>query len=329
MNTTQTMNGSTTPLERARALFQEGDLDGSEKVLTELVTSGVNTGEGLYGLGVIRLAQGNLEAATSHFSQSLQLDPQNANAMYQLGVIAERRSSSEEAQALYARALAANPNHRGAAARIAQIKRLPPYAPIAPPAAPAVHSEASPLQQFGVYEFLRRDASVLSQQTLQLIDALRMSVRPSISASLGSLLPSAAAFVLIALLGAASASAAALPLMLIAAAAFTWKLLSISTTKITIDKGRVQVERGLFSRTTDNIELWRVQDIDLYRSPLNRITGDGVLVFNIPNQGTPTRQKLELAGIAQGERLQEVYQQLLNFVFVLRSNPIVKGIIAY
>jgi hypothetical protein len=65
------------------------------------------------------------------------------------------------------------------------------------------------------------------------------------------------------------------------------------------------------------------------------MTGDGTLVLTLTFDpyGEHRRWRhrgvsvVKVPGIAQGAQLKELYQSLLNLVFLLRGNPIVKGII--
>jgi hypothetical protein len=90
-------------------------------------------------------------------------------------------------------------------------------------------------------------------------------------------------------------------------------------------RGRLQIRTGIFHRRVINIELWRVQDIELDRTLLNQITRDGTLAFHvIADRGN---RVVKVTGLAHGRQLEEYFQAFLNLVFLLRSNPAVKGII--
>jgi hypothetical protein len=108
-------------------------------------------------------------------------------------------------------------------------------------------------------------------------------------------------------------------------ASLVWLLLvyvGVRMVRITIQKGRVQIKEGILFRRLSNLELWRVSDIELQRTFLNLLTGDGTLVIGLHHGG-----KLTVRGLARGTQLEDMYQKLLNLVFLLRSNPLVKGII--
>ena len=100
---------------------------------------------------------------------------------------------------------------------------------------------------------------------------------------------------------------------------YTW----VKTTRVHVARGRVQIETGILTRQKTNIELWRVDGVELKRSWVNRLTGDGTLLLTVH---TPHRV-YAVTGVATGPRLEGMYQALLNLVFLLRSNPNIKGII--
>jgi hypothetical protein len=69
------------------------------------------------------------------------------------------------------------------------------------------------------------------------------------------------------------------------------------------------------------------------------MTGDGTLVLTLtaePIAGQKRRRQqirpggeqfTYVTGLAKGSRLEATFQQLLNLTFLLRGNPVVKGII--
>jgi hypothetical protein len=110
--------------------------------------------------------------------------------------------------------------------------------------------------------------------------------------------------------------------------------LYVLTVRIRLHRGRLQIERGLFGRKLKNYDIWRIRNIDLDRRLLNRISGDGMLIFDLTpySSGAQTRRArrgntVRVIGLARGQRLIEVHQKLLNLEFLLRGNPVVKGII--
>jgi uncharacterized membrane protein YdbT with pleckstrin-like domain len=120
---------------------------------------------------------------------------------------------------------------------------------------------------------------------------------------------------------------------LVALAVLFVGLLKILCTRIRIRQGRLQVRRGVFAREWDNIDLWRITNIALSQTLLNRLTGDGTLVFTLSYdqaarsaQQTPEAAHV-ITGLARGKELAALHQNLLNAATLLRGSPILKGII--
>jgi hypothetical protein len=122
--------------------------------------------------------------------------------------------------------------------------------------------------------------------------------------------------------------------------------LYIASIRMTIDKGRVQKTSGYLGTESWSEELSRVSTIDIKRTLLNRLTGDGSLIFtfdhreaakflglvkahapDIPPMTDSHRGAIEFLGLVKGNRLHETRQQLLNLVGLLHANAALKGII--
>jgi hypothetical protein len=107
----------------------------------------------------------------------------------------------------------------------------------------------------------------------------------------------------------------------------------VRCTRIRISQGRLQIEKGVFSKHLKNVDIWRVLNIELERTFVNRMTGDGTLVLILSPLAAANRHRrrseqfVNVIGLAKGSQLEETYQQLLNLTFMLRGNPVVKGII--
>jgi membrane protein YdbS with pleckstrin-like domain len=288
---------------------------------------------------VILLSRGDTAKAAASFQQSLQANPQHANALYQLGFITERRGLLNEAVGYYSRALAADPQHASAKTRIAALQRSPEHAApggsvqrTATPSPPLSPSVGVPSQQYGVYEFLQQDATPISKQTIALMDALAIEVRPPLLAYVGHFLRGVLRSTFIILLSIASLGIFPVLALIVGS-------IKVSTTRFRVARGRLQIEKGVFSKRLTNVDLWRVRNIDLERTLLNRMTGDGTMVFLLTpeptTEGRRHREKhphmrdqiVEVTGLARGSRLEHTFQQLLNLTFLLRGNPVVKGII--
>lgn len=349
-------------LEHAKKLLSEGKVRESEIIFKQVIASGQNTSEGFYGLGFVRLDQGDLDGAATQFKNALQEDPKNANALYQLGWIAEKQQSWEAASTFYGKALSIHPQHKGA---IAALKRHPDHAaPYTGHEAPhfvgkatllAPHGvvplttggtfqtkDGAELSKYGVYGILLQDSSPTSRYIIALIDDLRMiRIHPTFTAFLGSFLVRLF-FALIFGIGASYMSSliassnldnpssafqlSVLPLIvasILCLISIIMKCFYIYSITITIDKGRLQVKKGIFGDFWLNEELLRVHDIEVRRTLLNRLTGDGTLIFTFEHKP----RKLKVRGLVKGARLDEIREQLLNLVGLLRANQALKGII--
>jgi len=75
-----------------------------------------------------------------------------------------------------------------------------------------------------------------------------------------------------------------------------------ASTKYRITSQRIQIERGIFSKTRLNIELYRIDDYEILRPLGMRLVGQSVLVLKSSDRDLP---QLRLAGIPGLERLGE------------------------
>jgi tetratricopeptide (TPR) repeat protein len=361
-------------LQNGKRLLSEGKTQDAARVFNHFLETGQRLAEAQYFLGVIDLGKRDLQSARSRFETALGRNPGYADAHYQLGLIAELEGRPHDARRLYEQVLQLNPTHASAQVRMSRLKvpHVAPQAPIQPVAAPApdppTQAETAPTQMnidlsqsFGVYEYLRRDESPLSKQTIALIDDLKLTVRPRYIAYVGRFFGRTPAlakrrtaplllFALVFLIAAAFVAYQILDtfptihkhlskidisiptvsgafilalIVLVAALGLLYSYLAVHTTRISVARGRLQTEKGIFSKHLTNLELWRVEGVELHRTLFNRLTGDGTLVLRLHSE----KDAVQVTGIARGRRLHEIYQELLNLVFLLRGNPVVKGII--
>jgi tetratricopeptide (TPR) repeat protein len=320
-------------LEHAKQLRAEKRLQESAAAYQQLIDSGLHRGEAFYGLGLVHLDSGDHQSAARALETALSHDPGNANAYYYLGEIWTARSAPEIAQSFYAKALAVNPQHAGA------LKRRDPAM------RPAVAADQQPLKQDGVegfdagfYGLLQRDPSPIARQSVQLIDNLSTSVSPSLTAYLGRLfglfLVSTVPALAVVLLRAparlpAGPANVALAILLVAAVVIPLLyVVQIKTTRYTFDKGRLQIARGILMRRVSNIELYRVVDLEMQQTFVNRITGDGTIVLLVDGGRSIGQQgRIPLTGIARGQRLQALFEELRSLVLLLRTGNWGKGFI--
>jgi tetratricopeptide (TPR) repeat protein len=319
-------NGEGSLFEDGRRLLDAGRLIESERVFDQAAAQGGDRSGADYFAGVARLKLGDLDGATERFRRALDANPGNADALYGLGVVAEGGGADAAAVTLYERALAANPSHSDAARKLRQHR-----------------AEAALARRWGVYAYVLTDKSPLARKSLRLMESLRRKGRPSLVAYFGRyffhFLVLGAALTVLAVSGlqAESETAVSVPWAPISAAIGLFILgvfcIRVLTTEVELDKGRLQVERGILNKRRTSIELWRIRDIELRRPLVNRLTRDGTLVLSLSPSGAtrlPGRRgqgRIRVTGLLRGRRLDETYQDLLNLVFVLRSNAQVKGII--
>jgi tetratricopeptide (TPR) repeat protein len=183
---TLTSDQSRALLEQGRRLYDAHQFQESEAIFRRLIGSG-NTSDGFYGIGRVRMVLGDFAGAASNFASSLAANSQNAYAWYQLGVIAEQQRSFEKTRSCYAKALSVNPQLAAATERLRVLNPNPQGdLPVGGPNVAASRTDAqgntSSRNKLGVYEFLLRDNSTLSKQTIAAMNSLEMSVRPRLTA---------------------------------------------------------------------------------------------------------------------------------------------------
>src|SRR5579864_9279227 len=110
-------------LDRARDLFEKGNLAQSETLYKQAAGFRETAGDAFYGLGVVYLKAGNSAAAMIAFGESVKRAPLNSNAYYYLGQIWEEQGSTEAALGFFKTALQIDPSHRGARQRMAALDR--------------------------------------------------------------------------------------------------------------------------------------------------------------------------------------------------------------
>jgi tetratricopeptide (TPR) repeat protein len=361
-------------LATARELYEQGRYEESERAFVEVTHADPTWAEAYYGLGMTAVALGKSAGAghdpgVEYFQRAVAIDPRHANALYQLGVIDERAGNVAAAVENYRHAVEADASH---ASGVYALNRLTARSEniTTPPATrpatlPVNHGDPLGLGVPSVYQFLLEDPAPISRQTVELMNKVECECSPRYIAYVGRyagstlrrllILAGALAVVTVLLdvvrshfpsaVAVSSSAVGRVDLVLailicltpfvIAAAGYV----QVKCTRVRIVKGRLQIEKGVFRKHLNNIDFWRVHNIDLDRRLLNRITDDGTLVFALTFSILPEnyersgrRQKrrdgvVEVCGCATGAKLAELHQDLLNLIFLLRGNPVVKGII--
>jgi pSer/pThr/pTyr-binding forkhead associated (FHA) protein len=299
----------------------------------------------LYEIGALEADADRPDAALAFYDRALATSPQHASALAGRDRLAGRT-----------RPLAP---HQGPAA---PVQGSPP-----PPVRPPMSMQPVPLGLPGdnipsVYQFLLEDPTPISQQTVQLIQRVEYNARPRYLAYVGryfartivtTVILAVVVIAVTIVLNVLGSHYRAIPssqtinrvtdflLICIAALPVCTAIIgyiNVQCTHIRIQKARLQIEKGIIRKHLNNIDFWRVHNIDLDRRLINRMTGDGTLVFSLTfgvlpeNYGRRRHRKrtdhvVEVCGLVRGAELTELYQDLLNLTFLLRGNPIVKGII--
>jgi tetratricopeptide (TPR) repeat protein len=335
--------------------LQRGDERRAASFFRDALSSDPSHANSLYQLGLIA-EPGSPEEAQSFYADALQANPAHYGAQQRLRALLGLHASSQRSAAgqsppaldLQRDAPMAQRDDmpfRSAPAEVnrtleEEAERDRAWVPKSTPG------------QAGIVDFLRSDPSPVSRQALDLIAALQVNRRLRFSAELQHILrrlllivlPIAAVFAVGAVVSHQTnrASSVFQRSNLIAAlgvGAGFWLLsvlvsyLRCTTTRVTIANARLRVEYGILHRRVEILDLWVVTDIYLDRNLFQRITGDGCLTFETPRRHEDKHhnqarfQSPGISGLARGDELDRVYGQLQDLKFVLRSHPVVKGII--
>jgi tetratricopeptide (TPR) repeat protein len=349
-------------LAEGKRLFEQGRLAESKQAFSKALADPGSAAAAHYGLGVIALAANDLGRAERSFLAAIEIDSSHSNAAFQLGLLAERRHEIGQARTWYHRALAAAPEHVSALARL-DATAPAPSAPSPLPAAAKAHDPGTPPGEMQpdlsrgpggpeIIYYLRQDNLPISRQTIQLMKILEMDVRPRFSAYVGRYSGRIAVGIILVLAGLIALAritkvddlgrttrvdvhAVTLIVIALAIGITAVAYINVACMRIRIANGRLQIERGVLHKKVKNIDLWHVVNVGLDRTLVNRITGDGTLelALNLDPIVDPrkkpkgTHTTVRITGLVSGPDLSEMQQDLLNIAFLLRGNPVLKGII--
>lgn len=96
----------------------------------------------------------------------------------------------------------------------------------------------------------------------------------------------------------------ALSLVAIGLPFFVWRWLTTRAERWVIDAARIERTRGVLTRRSDSLELWRIHDLAHVQTFGDRLCGDGRIVIHSGDQSDPV---LVIRGLP-GHR--EVYERL-------------------
>ena len=100
----------------------------------------------------------------------------------------------------------------------------------------------------------------------------------------------------------------------------SWGFIKVASVSYRVDTLRVEVERGILRKRIDNLELWRVKDIQFRQSLVQRMLGVGNVTLVTSDATNPS---VELRGIP---RPREIYDSLRDAVDAVRRGRGVVGV---
>jgi tetratricopeptide (TPR) repeat protein len=321
-------------LAHARRLYNQHKFKASAEAFEKVIKLGRHGAEGHYGLGLVFFQLGSLDLARKELETCVKLNARHANAWFYLGEIARKRNALEESRRFFQKALEISPNHAGAKRRLLNLleseRKMPlrPGTQTVPPGRPL--SQVAAGGSAGV---------PLPQEAAQLMESLRMSgVQPIISAYLGKILLRLLACVVVFPIMTIfmdntffrgshkeneGMTVTAILLLVLLIGYLLWYIFKILSTRINLDHGRLSITKGISARQTD-IPLANIQNVEIQRTMLNRITDDGTIVLYLaPDQGqvgNPPAARIDLIGLAKFARLSQIVEGLKALIPLLRTN---------
>lgn len=327
--------------------LSRGDLAGACQFLENAVRLDPSNANAYYLLGETADRAGDVHRAIYQYQRALAANPQHEGARSKLMLFTNQTKSG--------------PSHTGdkttSAASTAAMVAKPNVGTVQSQLADGLDKSngSADYDKYGAYGFLLNDNFPTSKQIVDLIDRLRLTRRPTFTGWVGALPWPRIIILLLIAISAMTAPGVALaqtfrnlhiapfetvPLvteeflvsilgLLLAFGLIVYVSVLLAqwfTITYVIDKGRVQINKGVLKTSTNNLELFRVNDIDLERTLINRVTGDGTLVFTLRN-AAGSAEVDSLKGFAKMPELEEVRVELLNLVGLLRTHPFIKGII--
>jgi len=172
----QNAAGASSKLATAMQLIGQRKYVDAESILRELLASGSELAESFYGMGLIRFASSQMDAAATQFGNCVRLQPDNANAHYYLGQIAERSGDNTAAERFFEKALEINPKHAGA------LKKRPAHrdghtsTPVARPTHDDEHITEGQPADGDLYSVLRRSNEPVEREMVRHMDAIAAMV---------------------------------------------------------------------------------------------------------------------------------------------------------
>lgn len=290
----------TETLEAAMKALSMGEYERGERIFSKLIMSGSNMSGSLYGLGLVRLHFGQVDAALGQFEGCVKLDPRHANAMYYLGVIAEKKGQQEAAQNYYRKCLEIQPQHVGAARKVISVQ--PPPIPPGPPEVhpPTPSALPAPVKEntyenkdysSDFYALLRKSNEPVEKEISSHLDSIAAIMNSRRQRATGLL--SGFVITLLALDGGIAAAllvntgssseagflAAFALVSLLCCLAFGSRLLRALTTSINCVRDWLIISNGILHKSETPLPIWLLREspVSTDQTLINRLTGDGRL----------------------------------------------------
>jgi uncharacterized membrane protein YdbT with pleckstrin-like domain len=90
-----------------------------------------------------------------------------------------------------------------------------------------------------------------------------------------------------------------------------WIWISTKAESFTLTTERLRIKKGVFNQTFDEVELYRVKDITLTRSMLQRMLGLGSVVMQTSDRG---QENINISSVRQSEELREHLRQQVELI---------------
>jgi tetratricopeptide (TPR) repeat protein len=329
----------------ARRLIAEGSLDDAITVLKRLVLVYPQDSRTWHELGIAYYKSRLYPKAAEAFFRCLGLAPDDHLTNYSLAITLIELDREAEAKTYLSRALTLKPDLVRARERLAALggshrpaaAQPSTHAPsstviVAPEPMPAASSPPT-RNPTGFYNALRSDTSPVSRNAAALIDKLRRTARlsprdyPVGLAMLIVLLPVGLWWAAIQLLFRRHSDPYAGVLGIVVAVVPLVFVLELRAIRYELRDGLLKITKGLLNRKTVTYELFRVVGIEVYRGPIQRVFNSGTLTVVVENPDSRPATRLRIKGLARGDELLTLQDDLRDLSQALRQNPHIKGII--
>ena len=108
-------------LHRAGSLLESGNRDEATKLLKSVESQASGTAEYHYQMGRLLMGAGGSAAASKHFEQALDIDPEHAESLFHAAYLNDLYGNEDEAIQYYERCMARSPVHVGAVFNLATL----------------------------------------------------------------------------------------------------------------------------------------------------------------------------------------------------------------